>query len=431
MGWLCLFVGRQFLVFTKYRQFRYNSSEGEMVVSLVIRRLGLFGLILVLCLAVASPSAAAVRMAAEPLDVPPAQLPTVDRDVLNFYQDQGYSLLNVFEAAELSHDFGLTMDEVFSLFHDRGSFRQVKRYLAQEEEVAAYVPTNRCTFGGWVGEDGQTLKADPKTGTTVDEICTWMLKGYGMEDVNNAFSISATHQATVEELLNLRKQGKDWTEILNAVPFTERAFAEVTGLSVEQLRQMVKQRFTQNEIHHAVYEAEQRYQTVEAVLQEFDEKGRDWNAYLVNNPPPDLLAISLNLPLERVVELVQKGAKPLWILIAAGAAKTEGLAFEMVVDDMIKHNGRRTIVDYEKNAKLPEKDPQSYEELRKLLGLPASTQVTFATGVLKKLGAMGFYGDEPAKIGLIAKAFQLSALDVAAMKKPGMSWLDLIDQLKK
>lgn len=351
--------------------------------------------------------------------------------MLTFYQDQGYTLLNVFEAAEVARDYDMSMDEAFALFHDRGGYRQVKRYLEQGKEVAAYVPTDRCTFGGWLDEDGQTLNANPKTGTNVAEICTWVAKGYKLEDVDTAFAFSEHFQMTVAELLALHEQKKDWDTVSKGLPFTEHMVVEITGLEVDKIRSLVNQGFTHNDLVTAFEWSKQRYQTTEEVLTEFDEKGRDWKAYETNNPTPGDVVVSIGMPLEKVLALRSKGAKTLWILIAYSAAKTEGLAFDVVIDDMIKHNGHRTIIDYEKNAKLPEKDSQSYEELRKLLGLPASTQVSFETGVLNKLLDMGYYGEESAKVGLIAKAFHLSALEVAAMKKPEMSWLDLIDQLKK
>lgn len=468
-----------------------------------LQRVGLIGLVLLICMTVAVPSAAAAELEVKPAHVPPprpsqsdprvAELEaegyglsdiltaldfewktgvapevwlekydeagqwldvarqtqemgvslqnpwrssselTVEESTRNQYQDQGYSLLEVFEAAGLARDFGITMDDAFALFHERGGMRGAERHLIELAERAVRGPVHKCGFGGWVGEKGEVHTTDPKTGTTVTQICTWTAKGYEFKDVVEAFSQSTYLQATMEELLSMRSQGMSWQTIVNIIPFTESTFAEQTGLEIERVRNLMRQGFTQIDIRNAQFWAKEMYLTVEQVLQEFDEKGRDWAEYLVLNPTPANVALTLGWPLERVLEYVKRGAKPLWILQADYRERNDGLPFDVSLDAMIKNNSiRRTIPKSGAKAQAAAKeDPESYEELRKLLKVPPAVWIIFSTDEFNKLRAMGFDDEEIAKIGLIAKGLKHPAMDVAIMKRSGIGWLDLINRLKK
>lgn len=357
---------------------------------------------------------------------------TIDESTSALYQEQGYDVNDLYNAAELAHDFGITVDEAFAVYHDRGGWRAAERYLVELAEVAVWGPTYKCAFGGWVGKNGEILRVHPETGMTYLEFCTWTAKGYAFGDIVNASSIAHSHQATMEEVLHLRSQGLEWAAIRNIVPFTESAVAQQTGLEVEQIRKMTKLGFTHKDIIMAAGWAKRRYQTVEEVLQEFDEKGRDWEEYQYLNPTPDDIALTLGWPLEKVLALVRKGAKPLWILMADYTARTEGMSFDLVLDEMIKNNMRRkTFNNGPKDQVADNADPESYEELRKLLKVPASVLIAFSTDEFNTLRGMGFDDVEMAKIGLIAKALKRPAMDVAILKRSGVSWLDLVTQLKK
>lgn len=100
---------------------------------------------------------------------------------------------------------------------------------------------------------------------------------------------------------------------------------------------------------------------------------------------------------------------------------------------MIKNASmRRTIPKDRAKVQAPDKeDPESYEELRKLLKVPPAVWITFSTDEFNQFRGMGFDDEEIAKIGLIAKGLKRPAKDVAIMKRSGIGWLDLINRLKK
>lgn len=266
-------------------------------------------------------------------------LPLVDGPTAKRFQDQGYTIQDVFGAYHLAHEFNTTMEKVFDLHAELADWALVWRNLKKPGEKL-----DRCVFDGFGKESSLTTE----TGMTRDVFCDWIQKGFTFHDVQMADLMTLDWEVTVDRALSLRKQGKDWPEIEKAFPRKTRLWLREhdvilnTGLRVEEIRAFVQLGYNHHDLIMANGFAKKQGTKIEAVLKEFDSFGRSWEAYQRSlGPSADDIARTLGWPIKTVEALVKKGAKPLWILQADYYAKREGLPFAQVLDEYIKSNGRR------------------------------------------------------------------------------------------
>lgn len=267
------------------------------------------------------------------------EMPLVDGPTMKRYQDQGYSMRDVFSAAHMADQYGTTIEKVFDLQAKLGNWALVARNLEKPGEKLI-----RCLILGW----GEELSQTTETGMTIDEFCSWEEKGFSSFDVGMADLMTLDWEVTVDQALSLRKQGKNWPEIEKAFPrkirlwFQERDVVYNTGLRVEEIRAFVQMGYNHHDLFMAKHFAKEKGTNIESVLKEFAALGRSWDAYQSADGPDALgIALTLGWPIETVEALVTKGAKPLWILQADYYAKREGLPFAQVLDEYISGNGRR------------------------------------------------------------------------------------------
>lgn len=340
----------------------------------------------------------------------------VDPKRLSYYQDQGYTILDVYEAAELAAIYKLDLAEVFTYKTPDQNWRQVEVALQQRDNPIPKDGRMDLSFG----EEHRETTA---TGLHKNEIYRLMDQGYELEEILTADNLTRQVKATVAEILARRSQGLEWNAILQEFPhkelvLTEKELALSTGLDTQTVAALRKQGYSSSDLLRANQVGRERGEGIKDVLSQFEQAGRDWQKV---DPPkgPNVadLARTLNVSEKRVEALLQRGATWQEILKAHDRSQKQGKPLDDVLTELIAQRGKRIT---------------HMDALYELLpdGTPVEVERTLSGLTLEDVNRLlpEFYWSEIETADRYAAELGVGATKLLESRRQGVPWEEIVKQ---
>lgn len=340
----------------------------------------------------------------------------VDPKTLNFYQDQGYTILDVYEAAELAAIYKLDIAEVFTYKTPDQSWRQAEVALQMLGKPVLKDGRMDLSFG----EDRREVTAP---GLHKNEIYRLMDEGYALEEILTADNLTREVEATVDAILARHKEGVEWEAISQAFPhkelvLTDQELIRSTGLDVQTVVALRERGYSASDLLRANRVGGERGEEIIAVLNQLEQRGRDWTKV---DPPkgPNAadLALTLNMPVGKMEALLNQGATWQEILRAHDRSQRQGKPFDDALTELLNQRGKRITHMEFLYELLPDGTPVEIERTRSGLTLEDVNRLL-----------PDFFWSEIETADRWAVELSVSAIELLEARRTGMTWEEIVDQ---
>ncbi len=162
--------------------------------------------------------------------------PGIDKKKVKDLQAKGHSLNDISEAFTMAWRYDKSVENVLEYKKGNKKWQDIDSDFALErsnkEQKEKDTKKHEISF---LKEKGKGKKDESPEGLSADTVNQYLSEGYDVKDVLRADAIARKHNRSLEEVLNMKADSKNWGEVVsNIVKVKPKSFGITSGPNLEE-----------------------------------------------------------------------------------------------------------------------------------------------------------------------------------------------------